>query len=146
MFCVVGNKNEPNHVQQDPMHGTIEDVRLTAKWGRDPDSQYDRKTNQSNGYLRTAQLQRLCRELRMQRDYRTKMNHLRCHKCLDQVCGVGIPREPFAKSRTGEARQKEADREPSGTTGGYTSTFGVHAVNRKTNPDNEDIAERGRKK
>jgi hypothetical protein len=52
------------------------------------------------------------------------LNHLCCHECLDQVCGVGIPREPFAKSRTGETRQKEADREPGGTTGGYTSTFG----------------------
>src|SRR5438552_17808741 len=92
MFCVVGSKNEPNHVQQDPMRGTIEDVRLTAKWGCDPGSQHDRKTNQSNGYLRTAQLQRLCRELRMQRDYCTKMNHRCCHECLDQVWVSGYQR------------------------------------------------------
>ena len=143
MFCIVGRKDKPNQVQQDSLSGAVS-ARSRTQRSCQPSSHNDRETYEDNDDLRCIQSQRPIRKLRVQHDYRTKVNKLCCDECLDEHCGLGIPRQPFAESRGSEARQKEADCQPGGDTSTGTGALGVHAVDRETKHDDKDVGRRCR--
>jgi len=93
--------------------------------------------------LRQAQVEWLRGKPGVQRDHGTEVDHLGGHECLDQGRRLRIPRQPFAESGSSESGQKETDCKPCGVARGRACAFVVHAVNRKTQRDDQDIAGHG---